>query len=351
MDGPHARARPGWPFLGEGATALTRTLLVILLSLVVFGVFLSITGRDPIAAFQKVYIGTLGSRTGLAEVGVRAIPFVLTALAAAIPARVGLINVGGEGQLYIGAWAATGVALYSGGPIWVMLPAMMIAGFAAGAMWGGIAIALRNLRGVNEVISTLLLNYVGILLVNVFVFGPWKSPTGNNYPYTPTFHPNAILQSFGDTRFHLGIILPLLAVTVFTLVQNKTRWGFNMRAVGGNPEAARRRGIPVGRYLTVAMLVGGGVAGLAGMAEVSGVQHHLRPGISSGYGYFGFLASWMADHHPIALVGTGSLLALVTVGGDLLQFSADLPSAAMNILIGLMLFMVLGMRPLKRATA
>lgn len=342
-------SRPKWPPLGEGATTLARSVLVILLSIIIFGAFLAITGRNPVDAFYKVYIGTLGSRTGLTEVGVRAIPFILTALAAAIPARVGLINVGGEGQLYLGALAATGIALFFGGPMWVMLPAMALAGFAAGGLWAGLAIALRQLRGVNEVISTLLLNYVGILVVNVFVFGPWKSPTGNNYPYTPTFHANAILASFGDTRLHMGIILPLLAITAFTLVLRKSKWGFNMRAVGGNPEASRRRGIRVGTYLIIAMLIGGGVAGLAGMAEVSGIQHHLRPGISNGYGYFGFLASWMADHNPLALVGTGLLLALVTVGGDLLQFSANVPSAAMNILIGLMLFMLLGMRPLKKA--
>lgn len=346
-----ALSRPSWPPLGEGGTAFARTLLVVLLSFIVFGAFLAVTGRNPFDAFAKVYVGTLGSRTGLTEVGVRAIPFLLTALAAAVPARVGLINVGGEGQLYMGALAATGVALYGGGPIWVMLPAMALAGFAVGGLWAGIAVALRQLRGVNEVISTLLLNYVGILVVNVFVFGPWKSPTGNNYPYTPNFHPNAILAAFGDTRLHMGVLFPLLTAAVLTLVLKKTKWGFNMRAVGGNPEAARRRGIRVVGYLLVAMVVGGGIAGLAGMSEVAGVDHHLRPGISNGYGYSGFLASWMANHNPIALVGTGFLLALVTVGGDLLQFSANVPSAAMNILIGLMLFMVLGMRPLKKVEA
>lgn len=121
-----------------------------------------------------------------------------------------------------------------------------------------------------------------------------------------------------------------------------------MRAVGGNPDAARRRGIPVLRYLIIAMLVGGGLAGLAGMSEVSGIQHHLRPGISNSLGFMGFLASWMANHNPIAIIGTCFLIAAIVVGGDILQFSGNLPSAAMLILIGLVLFSVLGFRRLER---
>jgi simple sugar transport system permease protein len=296
-----------------------------------------------------MFEGTLGSKVGLSEVGVRMIPFVLTALAAAIPARVGLINVGGEGQLYIGAWAATGVALYADiGTIWLMLPAMAIAGFLGGAIWGGIAILLRHWRNVNEVISTLLSNYVAILFVNFFVFGAWKNPTGFGYPYTSNFEFESILPSIFDTRLHLGLVLPIIGIIATYLFLSRTRWGANMRAVGGNPDAARRRGIPVLRYIIIAMLVGGGLAGLAGMSEVSGIQHHLRPGISNNLGFMGFLASWMANHNPIAIIGTSFLIAAIVVGGDILQFSGDLPSAAMLILIGLVLFSVLGFRRLER---
>jgi len=326
-----------------------RSVIAIIFAFVVFAIFIAVIGRDPIEIYTKMFEGTLGSKVGLSEVGVRMIPFVLTALAAAIPARVGLINVGGEGQLYIGAWAATGVALYADiGTIWLMLPAMAIAGFLGGAIWGGIAILLRHWRNVNEVISTLLSNYVAILFVNFFVFGAWKNPTGFGYPYTSNFEFESILPSIFDTRLHLGLVLPIIGIIATYLFLSRTRWGANMRAVGGNPDAARRRGIPVLRYIIIAMLVGGGLAGLAGMSEVSGIQHHLRPGISNNLGFMGFLASWMANHNPIAIIGTSFLIAAIVVGGDILQFSGDLPSAAMLILIGLVLFSVLGFRRLER---
>ena len=326
-----------------------RSVIAIIFAFVVFAIFIVVIGRDPIEIYTKMFEGTLGSKVGLSEVGVRMIPFVLTALAAAIPARVGLINVGGEGQLYIGAWAATGVALYADiGTIWLMLPAMAIAGFLGGAIWGGIAILLRHWRNVNEVISTLLSNYVAILFVNFFVFGAWKNPTGFGYPYTSNFEFESILPSIFDTRLHLGLVLPIIGIIATYLFLSRTRWGANMRAVGGNPDAARRRGIPVLRYIIIAMLVGGGLAGLAGMSEVSGIQHHLRPGISNNLGFMGFLASWMANHNPIAIIGTSFLIAAIVVGGDILQFSGDLPSAAMLILIGLVLFSVLGFRRLER---
>ena len=324
---------------------LVRTIGLILLAIFAFGVFLSVMGRDAIDAYSKIYTGTLGSKIGLGEVGVRMIPFVLAGLATALPARVGLINVGGEGQLHFGALLATGVALYvAGGPLITMIPLMVLAGFAGGAAWAGVAMFLRYWRGVNEVISTLLLNFVAILLINVFVFGPWKNPDGFGYPYTADFDASAILPAISATRFHWGFILPILVIAAMYFVLAKTHWGYNIRAIGGNPDAARRRGIPVGRYMLIAMLVGGGIAGIAGMVEVAGVQHHLRPEISNNFGFLGFLASWLGRHNPIAIIGTGFLLALVVVSGDLLQFSADVPSGASNILIALILFMVLGFR-------
>lgn len=332
-------------------TPLLRSVAAIALVLIIFTLFLLVTGRDPADAFVKVFRGTLGSKVGLGEVGVRLIPIVLTGLAAALPARVGLINVGGDGQLYFGAWAATGVALYLGGAGWALIPLMVMGGFLGGAFWAGLAVLLRQWRGVNEVISTLLMNYVAVLFVNVFVFGAWKNPVGFNYPYTPDFGASAILPSLADTRLHLGIIFPVITVTLLQLVLTKTRWGYNMRAIGGNAEAARRRGIPVVRFLVIAMLVGGGIAGIAGMGEVAGVQHHLRPGISNGVGYLGFLASWLADHNPVTLVATGFLLAVVAVAGDLLQFSANLPSAVANVLIALILLFVLAFRPARRSEA
>ncbi len=318
------------------------------LAIVVFGIFLAITGRNPIIIYINLFSYTFGSTHGLSEIGVLMIPFLLTGLAAAIPAWVGLINVGGQGQLYLGAWAATGVALYFKiDSIWLMLPAMAIAGCLGGALWAAIPTCLRQLRDVNEVISTLLLNFVAGLFVNLFVFGPWKSSTSYGYPYTPNFSAAAILSSIGSTRLHQGFILPLLAVAACYFLFGRTTWGYNMRAVGGNVNASVRRGIPVTRYIVVAMLIGGAIAGLAGMIQVAGIHRHLRPDIDVQYGTMGFLASWLAGHDPILLLGTTFLLSSIIVGGDLLQISANFPSAGIYILIGLVFFCVLGFRRLR----
>ena len=335
------------PFSG-GEPAL-RSILGILLALTIFAALLAATGTDPFEAFSKGWQGVLGSPLGLSEVGVTMIPLLLTALATAVPTRVGLVNVGGEGQLYVGALAAAGVALFFPvGQIWLMLPAMALAGCTGGGAWAAIAALLRRWRGVNEVISTLLANYLAILLINIFVFGPWKNPEGLGYPYTAPFDLAAIFPAIAGSRFHWGFLAPAIALAVTYIVLNRTIWGFKMRAVGGNPEAARRRGIAVDRYAIAAMLTGGALAGLAGMVEVSGIHHDLRPGISNNLGYLGLLASWLAGHNPALIIAACFLIAVFLETGDVLQLTMGLPSAAGLVLIGLALFFVLGMRKVER---
>ena len=338
--------RIGPALLEEGTP---RAALGVVLALAVFAVFLLASGHDPVESLEKVWHGVLGSSLGLSEVGVTMIPLLLTALATAIPTRVGLVNVGGEGQLYVGALTATGVALFFPvGQTWLMLPVMALAGCAGGGAWAAIAALLRRWRGVNEVISTLLANYIAILLVDLFVFGPWKNPEGLGYPYTTPFDAAAIFPAIAGSRFHLGFLAPAIALVVTYVILTRTVWGFKMRAVGGNPDAARRRGIAVDRYVVAAMVAGGALAGLAGMVEVSGIHHDLRPGISDNLGYLGLLASWLAGHNPVAIVPACFLIAVFLVAGDVLQLSVGLPAAAGLVLIGLALFFVLGLRKVER---
>ncbi len=338
-----------YPALAQAWMSAPRPALGIILALAVFAVFVAASGRDPVEALVKAWNGVIGSSLGLSEVGVTMIPLLLTALATAIPTRVGLVNVGGEGQLYIGALTATGVALFFPvGQTWLMLPVMAVAGCIGGGLWAAIAAALRRWRGVNEVISTLLGNYIAILLINVFVFGPWKNPQGLGYPYTTPFEVAAIFPAIAGSRFHWGFLAPLIALVVTYVILNRTIWGFKMRAVGGNPEAARRRGIAVDRYVIAGMVAGGALAGLAGMVEVSGIHHDLRPGISNNLGYLGLLASWLAGHNPVGIVAACSMIAVFLVAGDVLQLTVGLPSAAGLVLIGLALFFVLGLRRVER---
>ena len=326
-----------------------RAALGVALALAVFAVLLLASGHDPAKSLARGWDGVLGSSLGLSEVGVTMIPLLLTALATAIPTRVGLVNVGGEGQLYVGALTATGVALFfPAGQIWLVLPVMALAGCAGGGAWAAIAALLRHWRGVNEVISTLLANYIAILLVDLFVFGPWKNPEGLGYPYTTPFDVAAIFPAIAGYRFHWGFLAPAVALVVTYVILTRTVWGFKMRAVGGNPAAARRRGIAVDRYVIAVMIAGGAMAGLAGMVEVSGIHHDLRPSISDNLGYLGLLASWLAGHNPVTIVAACFLIAVFLVAGDVLQLSVGLPSAGGLVLIGLALFFVLGLRRVER---
>lgn len=318
---------------------------------VLFAIVLAAAGKDPLLAYGDVVRSTLTDAYGLSEVIVKMTPLLLCALAVAIPARIGLVNVGSEGQMYIGAMFATWAALSfpSASPI-VLLPLMAILGFVGGGLWGAICGYMRARNWINEVFSTLLLNYIGILLVSFLVFGPWRDPGSGNYPQTTEFAPAAQLPLIISGRIHLGIVFAIVALVGFYLVMRYTHWGLAMRAMGSNPEAARRIGVRVGAYSVVLMLIGGGIAGLAGMAEVSAIHHRLNPGLSPGYGYIGFLISWIAGHRPMTLPVMAFLLAVIAAGGDILQITQGLPYAVLNILMGMILFIVLAGRAARRSS-
>ena len=329
-------------FRNDRLAGLVRFAGLFALAFVVFAIVLLAFGKNPLRAYADIFSNTLGSAYGFSEVLVKMIPLVLTAVAVAVPARIWLINVGGEGQLFIGAMFATWGALnFSTLPIWTLLPLISALGFFGGGLWATISGILRAKGLVSETISTLLLNYVAILLVNFLVFGPWKDPESANYPQTAPFVEAAILPAFGGTRVHMGVVFAIAALILFYLVISRTRWGLEMRAIGGNAEAARRNGIPITKYIVLLMFIGGGVAGLAGMSEVSAVQGMLRPSLSPGYGFAGFLISWMAGGNPLGIVAAAFLLAIVTAGGDILQMAHRIPGAVVHILMALILFVVL----------
>jgi general nucleoside transport system permease protein len=233
---------------------------------------------------------------------IRATPFVFTGLAVAVPARAGLVNLGGEGQFVVGMVFATYGALHLSGqlPEALLLPVLAALGALGGLVYAGIAGVLRITAGLNEALSTLLLNFVAPLILAYLVFGPWKDPaTYSNLPQTAGFSDSARLPTYELTQLHLGIPLALVAALVVWMMLDLTRWGFRARVLGGNPEAARRSGIPVPRTMLVALLAGGALAGLGGMIELTGIEGRLRPGIGVGFGYIGFLASWLVGHRPL----------------------------------------------------
>jgi simple sugar transport system permease protein len=329
--------------LGLGPVRVVlRYLAIFGLAFVLFGLILWLAGRQPLAAISDTLTYTLGTPTGFSEVIVRLIPVLFTAIAVAVPARVGLINVGAEGQLYIGALCAAATALALPGlPAWALLPLMMAAACAGGAAWAALPVLLRVRGLANETISTLLLNYVAPAVVSFFVYGPLRARGVASAPQTPDFSAAARLPAFFGTRVHLGLLIALGVLVAYWYVMKYTRWGLEMRAVGGNPQAARRSGIAWVLYLVAAMCLGGAVAGLAGMSEIAGIHGRLRPNFSPGFGFVGFLVNWLANGHPAGILVMSFVIAILTSGGDILQLKQGLPYAVLNILLAITLYAVL----------
>lgn len=319
-----------------------RYLAIFIVAFVLFGLILWLAGKNPIEAILDTLTYTLGTPSGFSEVIVKMIPLLFTAVAVALPSRVGLINVGAEGQLYIGGLFAAGIALaFPQLPGWLLLPLMMLGGLLGGALWAFIPVYLRARGLVNETITSLLMNYVAPAVVAFFVYGPWRSRGAASTPQTVDFSTSARLPTFFDTRIHLGLVIALVILGVYWYVMKYSRWGLEMRAVGGNPQAARRNGIPLARYLIVAMCIGGAIAGLAGMSEISGIHGRLRPNFSPGFGFIGFLISWLSFGDPLGMLIMSFVIAVITSGGDILQIKQGIPYAVLNILLAITLYVVL----------
>ena len=251
-----------------------------------------------------------------------------------------MINVGGEGQLYMGACFATwGALTFSYLPAWILLPVLVVLGMIGGGFWAFIPGYLRAKGLVNETISTLLLNAVAPMIVSFFVFGYWHSPMDTNK--TSNFSPSARIPTLFDTRVDLSLVIALILLVIFWFVMKYTRWGLEMRAIGGNPQAASRNGIPLRKYIVLVMCIAGAVAGLAGMAQVSGFYGVLLANFSRGIGYMGFLISWLAGGSPLGILLISFIVSVIITGGNLLQLTRDLPYSVINILLAFTLFVVL----------
>lgn len=320
-----------------------RSVAAVLGALVVFGLFMQAKGENPFTAYAEMF-NSVKSWKQVGEILVRGTPIILAALAVSVPARAGLINVGGEGQLVIGGVAAAGVALGLGdGASPVVAMVLMIGAAAiAGALWSALAALLRILVDINEGVTTLLMNYLAVDLMLFLIYEPWKDKNGSGQPATPQLPPADRLPLVGQSRVHSGIVIALVLTGLVYLVFKRTSWGFRLAVVGGNPEAARRAGLRVGLLLVGAMMVGGALAGLGGYAQLAGSEFKLRPGFLVGYGYVGFLASWLAKHRPIGVAGAALLLSAVVIAGDSLQLESNLPAASVNVLMGLVLLAVFG---------
>lgn len=320
--------------------AAVRSCMMVLVVVVLFGIILRISGKDPLQSYKAILTATIGSRHGFSEVLVTMTPMVITALAVALPARIGLINVGGEGQLYMGACLATwGALTFDTLPAWALLPLIGLFGMIGGGLWAVIPGYLKARGLVNETITTLLLNSVAPSLVAFCVFGFWHSPMDTNK--TPMFVDAARLPTFFESRIDLSFFCALALLAIFWYLMKYTRWGLEMRAIGGNPHAAKRNGLPITTYWVVVMGMGGAIAGFAGAAQVSGYYGVLLVNFSRGLGFMGFLISWLSFGDPPGILVTSFVVSMIITGGNMLQLTSGIPYAVINILLAFTLFVVL----------
>lgn len=318
-----------------------------ILALAFGGVILLATGANPIVTYKAMAIGAFGSQYAFSETLVKAIPLILCGLGVAVAFRMRFWNIGAEGQLAMGGFGATWVALFlpalvPGLPERFLLPLVILGGMIAGALWGAIPALLRAYVGVNEVITTLMMNYIAILWVEHLFYGPWRDPKGYGFPGTAPFPEAAWLARYPGTRVHLGLIFGLVAAVLLWLILTRTKWGYEVRVIGENPKAARYAGISLVRNIVLVMLVSGGLAGLAGVGEVAGIAHRLQKGISVGYGYTAIIVAWLGQLSPWGVTLVGVLLAGLLVGGDQIQITMRLPAAVALVLQGAILFFMLG---------
>lgn len=324
-------------------------IVSVLLALIFGAGLLWIFGADPIETYVAMAKGAFGERYNFSETLVKAIPLMLAGLAVGIAFRMLFWNIGAEGQLALGAVAATWVALFvpqrlGGMPDWAFLPTMIGAAFLAGALWGLIPALLKAYLQVNEIITTLMLNYVALLWMQYLYTGPWKDPQGFGFPGTAQLPQAAWLPRLPLDlgRVHYGLLLALVAAVILWLVLARTKWGLEIKVIGQNPEAARYAGMNIARNVVLVMLISGGLAGLAGFSQVAGVAHRLQNGIAVGDGFTAIIVAWLAKLNPWAILLVSVLLAGLSTGGDQLQITMGLPAAVAGVLQGSILFFVLG---------
>lgn len=300
-------------------------------------------GVSPWEAYGVMLRGSLGDWYGVGETVVKAIPLATAGLAVALAFRMQVWNIGAEGQIYMGALATAAAVRYAFVDHFLVMLLLMIAASAlAGGLWGALAGWLKGRWGVNEIISTLMMNYIAVYLVDYFIYGPWRDPASLGFPMTAPFPEAARLPQFFDSRVHVGLLFALLLAGAISFFFRWTRWGFEIRVLGENPRGAHYAGIPYVRNVVLLMFLSGAVAGLAGMGEIAGLQGRLQHGFSAGYGYTAIIVAWLARLNPLAILGVAFFLGALLVGGDTLQVVMRLPLASTQIIQGCILIFLLG---------
>lgn len=322
---------------------LVAPLVAIVAALAIAGILIALAGVNPLDAYRQLFVSAFGSRLSITETLTRATPLTLTGLAAAVAFRARLWNIGGEGQFYAGALAAAFLGAHAFG---LPAPLHMVVMMAFGALAGLILLlgplTLRIRFGVDEVVTTLLLNFIVLLFVSMMIEGPMKDPMAFGWPQSvPIARDFALPKLMAKSRVHIGLLIAIGLALVVWLIQAKARFGLEARAVGLNTKAARFAGIPVTRVLVLTALLSGGLAGLAGAIEVMGLKGYVTTDLSPGYGYSGIVVAMLAGLHPAGVVAAALFVASVFVGADGMSRALGIPSFIADVIVALSLLTML----------
>lgn len=317
-------------------------IAAIVFSLVLFGIFCAAAGANPFGVYASIYKAAFGSWRAWQNSLIRAAPLMLTALCTALPARLGLVIIGNEGALVVGGLGAiaAGLALGSAPPLIVQI-GMALGGIVCGGLWIGAVGALRHYRAVNETISSLLMNYIAIALLNHLVGGPWRDPSSLNKPSSYPLAEVNMLGTLPGTRVHYGLLYGLITCIICYFLIQRTTFGFAARTAGGNIRAARIAGLPVGKLTMAICFLAGSCAGLAGMVEVAAVHGRANESLNANYGYSGILVAFIARHNPLAATLVAVLVGGILTSGGILQRVHDLPDATVLLFQGLVFLVIM----------
>jgi len=334
------------PRLEEPSTKLTLGVTVgaVVLALILGGILIAVVGGNPFASYAHIAKASFGDIGVLSDTIVKATPIILTALACSIAFRMKLWNIGAEGQFIMGAFGASAIVLAPVLPAeasrWLFIPVMAMAGMAAGAIWGLIPGYLKAKFNVNEIISTLMMNYIAISWVNFWIFGVWSE---GGFQMSPKFPDTAWLPRlseyakaipfFRGLTTHAGLILGIIAAVILWFIVYRSRWGYEIRLIGDNPHAAKYAGINITRNTVWVMMLSGALAGLGGMSEVAGVVHRLQTApIAAGYGFTGIIVAWLAKLNPLVIILVSVLFGALILAGREIQ-----PSGVPKMIQGIIL--------------
>ena len=334
-------ALPAW-FRG-GAEFVVIPVLAVLAALVIFSIFLMLVGKSPLTFLDLVWVGGFGTRFSWGNTLERASPLILTALAVAIPARLGLVMIGGEGALVLGGFAAAAAAVPfvgSGVSAWFVMPLMILSALVAGGIWVGLAGWLRFARGVNETISSLLLSYIAIAIMLFFVEGPLRDPAQTVKASTLPIGAAYAIGKIPGFGVHWGFVTGVVLALLLAVLMSRTTFGFAARITGGNLRAAQAQGLPVGRLILTCTAIAGACAGLAGYFEVAAVQGRANSSLAIGYGFTGILVSFLSRHNAAVIVPVAVLFGGLGAAGGLVQRRMGMPDATVLVLQGF-IFVVL----------